>query len=81
VLPGARRPELIVPPEWPRRLWAALTQLEKLQPLAKRRLVEALVVTISHDQQLTVAEAELLRTVCAVLNCPLPPLLPRAVVA
>ena len=80
VLPGAaRRPELSVPPEWPRRLWAALTQLEKLQPLAKRRLVEALVVTISHDQQLTVAEAELLRTVCAVLNCPLPPLLPKAV--
>jgi hypothetical protein len=80
VLPGAaRRPELNVPPEWPRRLWAALSQLEKLQPLAKRRLVEALVVTISHDQQLTVAEAELLRTVCAVLNCPLPPLLPKAV--
>jgi Zn-dependent protease with chaperone function len=79
VLPGGRRPELSVPPEWPRRLWAALTQLEKLQPLAKRRLVEALVVTISHDEQLTVAEAELLRTVCAVLRCPLPPLLPKAV--
>jgi len=79
VLPGARRPEFVVPPQWPRRLWAALTQLERLQPLAKRRLVEALVVTISNDQQLTVAEAELLRTVCAVLQCPLPPLLPRAV--
>ncbi len=79
VLPGKRRPEFFVPPEWPRRLWAALTQLEKLQPLAKRRLVEALVMTISHDGQLTVAEAELLRTVCAVLHCPLPPLLPRAV--
>ena len=36
-------------------------------------------MTVSHDQQLTVEEAELLRTVCAVLKCPLPPLLPKAV--
>jgi Zn-dependent protease with chaperone function len=77
VLPGPRRPEFALPPDWPRRLWTALTQLEALRPLAKRQLVEALVITISHDAQLTVAEAELLRTVCAVLQCPLPPLLPR----
>lgn len=76
VLPGPRRPELAVPADWPKRLWAALSRLETLQPQAKRRLVEGLVMTIAHDQLLTVAEAELLRTVCAVLRCPLPPLLP-----
>jgi Zn-dependent protease with chaperone function len=80
-LPGARRPVLEVPGDWPRRLWTALTRLEALHPQAKRTLVEALVVTISHDQQLTVAEAELLRTVCAVLRCPLPLLLPRTLPA
>jgi hypothetical protein len=81
VLPGPRRPEPAMPADWPRRLWTALTQLEALHPHAKRRLVEALVITIAHDELLTVAEAELLRTACAVLQCPLPPLLPRAEVA
>lgn len=79
VLPGPRRPPLEVPADWPRRLWAALSKLEALHPLAKRELVEALVATISHDGHLTVAEAELLRTTCAVLRCPLPLLLPRTV--
>jgi Zn-dependent protease with chaperone function len=81
VLPGPRRPPLEVPADWPRRLWSALSRLEALHPHAKRTLVAALVTTISHDGQLTVAEAELLRTVCAVLRCPLPLLLPRAATA
>jgi hypothetical protein len=81
VLPGPRRPEYAVPADWPRRLWTALSQLEALHPFAKRRLVEALVATISHDGYLTVAEAELLRTACAVLQCPLPPLLPAPLLA
>jgi hypothetical protein len=38
-------------------------------------LVEALVDAVSSDQRVSVAEAELLRTVCAVLHCPLPALL------
>jgi hypothetical protein len=33
---------------------------------------------ISSDGVVTVAEAELLRTVCAALHCPLPPLLQGA---
>jgi hypothetical protein len=72
-----RRPPLERAADWPRRLWSALTHLEGLNPVAKRALVEALVITVSHDEYLTVQEAELLRTVCAVLQCPLPPLLPR----
>jgi uncharacterized tellurite resistance protein B-like protein len=70
-----RQPEFALPPDWQRPLWSALTQLEQLQPIAKRQLIEALSRTIAHDGLLTVAEAELLQTVCAVLQCPLPPLL------
>jgi len=49
--------------------------LDALAPPAKQVLVEALVDAVSHDGRVTVAEAELLRTVCAVLHCPLPALL------
>ncbi len=58
---------------WPRALDAALNRLDRLAPEAKERLVEALVITISHDLRMTVEEFELLRTICAVLHCPLPP--------
>lgn len=33
-----------------------------------------MVTAIGHDGTMTVAEIELLRTVCALLHCPLPPL-------
>jgi hypothetical protein len=33
---------------------------------------------VSHDGRMRVAEAELLRTVCGLLHCPLPPMLERA---
>ena len=32
---------------------------------------------VSHDGRVSVAEAELLRTICGVLHCPLPPMLER----
>ena len=51
--------------------------LDALAPAAKEMLVEALVDAVSSDQRVSVAEAELLRTVCAVLHCPLPALLER----
>jgi hypothetical protein len=53
----------------------ALSRLDALMPAAKEQLVEALLRTIAHDERMTVEEAELLRTVCAALHCPLPPLL------
>ena len=37
--------------------------------------MQALVRVISADGLVTLAEAELLRAVCAALHCPLPPLL------
>lgn len=53
-------------------VWPALDALE---PLGKELLLEGLVAAIGNDGRITVAEAELLRAVCASLHCPLPPLL------
>ena len=60
---------------WPEALRESLRELAMLRPLAKKELIEGLVSTIAHDRRLAVAEGELLRTVCAVLHCPLPPIL------
>ena len=51
--------------------------LDALDPLAKQMLVEAITDAISHDGRISVAESELLRTICGVLHCPLPPVLER----
>ena len=59
---------------WAPALDVALSRLDQLAPIAKEQLVEAMVATVTHDQQLTMGEAELLRAVCASVHCPLPPL-------
>ncbi len=80
---GARRllpmqtPEYMPPRDWTTAFDRALTRLDALAPKMKQELVEALALTIEYDQQVTTAEAELLRIVCATLHCPLP-LLPVA---
>jgi Zn-dependent protease with chaperone function len=68
------RPAYGVPAPWPAALDVALSRLDQLAPIAKEQLVEAMLATVTHDQQLTMGEAELLRAVCAGLHCPLPPL-------
>jgi Zn-dependent protease with chaperone function len=65
------------PAEGVQALDAVWEPLDALAPAAKEMLVEALVDAVSQDQRVSVAEAELLRTVCAVLHCPLPALLER----
>jgi Zn-dependent protease with chaperone function len=75
VLP-MRRPPFAPAEDWPRKLSAALPRLEQLHPFAKKAVIEGLVKTVASDEVLTEEEAELLRTVCALLHCPLPPLLP-----
>ena len=65
------------PAEGVQALDAVWAPLDALVPAAKQVLVEALVDAASHDRQVSVAEAELLRTVCALLHCPLPPMLER----
>jgi Zn-dependent protease with chaperone function len=52
-------------------VWSAL---DALAPEDKSVLVQAVVGVIGADKLITISEAELLRTVCALLHCPLPPL-------
>jgi Zn-dependent protease with chaperone function len=54
---------------------AALEALRSLAPMQKGVLVKGLFAAVSVDGTIRVAEAELMRLVGAVLDCPLPPLL------
>jgi Zn-dependent protease with chaperone function len=64
------------PQDWVAALDEALPRLDRLEPVAKSLLLEALLTTLHHDGRIREQEAELLRAVCAALRCPLPPLLP-----
>jgi len=66
------------PPGGVQALDAVWEPLDALDPLAKQVMVEAITAAVSHDNRVSVAEAELLRTICGVLHCPLPPMLERA---
>ena len=66
------------PGDWTGALDRALPRLDLLAPAGKELVVRALTRAIGADGQVSVAEAELLRTVCAGLHCPLPPLLQDA---
>lgn len=77
IMGGAAAPALAVPPNWSVALDASLDKLARLGPTDKRRVVAALTATVAHDGRLTLEEAELLRTICAILRCPLPPLMPE----
>ncbi|MFD0725280.1 M48 family metallopeptidase [Lysobacter brunescens] len=69
--------DLVVPSEGVTALEPVWPVLDALEPHAKQLLVEAVTAAVSHDGRIGVAESELLRTVCAVLHCPLPPVLER----
>lgn len=62
----------------PAALDEILPVLDRLEPMGKELLLEGLVVAVSHDGRVSVAESELLRTVCASLHTPLPPMLSKA---
>jgi|CXWL01.1.fsa_nt_gi Zn-dependent protease with chaperone function/uncharacterized tellurite resistance protein B-like protein len=53
----------------------ALEMLKGLAPMQKAVLVKGLFAAVSHDGTIRIMEAELMRMVGAVLDCPLPPLL------
>ncbi len=74
VLPGEAI-ALAPPVDWQSALDCALRRLDHLAPAGKELVVRALTATIGADGRVAVAEAELLRTICAALHCPLPPLL------
>jgi hypothetical protein len=54
---------------------ASLDTLAGLGARSQQRLVAAISRCIAHDGRLSLREAELLRAICATLNCPLPPVL------
>lgn len=53
-----------------------LLKLSQVEPMQRQRLVDACAAAICADFEVKVAEAELLRAVCDMLDCPMPPLLP-----
>jgi hypothetical protein len=53
----------------------ALQALNSLAPMQKALLVKGLLAAVTHDGTIRLMEAELMRLVGAVLDCPLPPLL------
>ena len=59
---------------WQDRLDQAMDKLLHTGLSDRSSIIEALTVTALHDGRITVAESELLRVVCATLDCPLPPL-------
>jgi hypothetical protein len=54
----------------------ALEELAQTAPKLRQRLVDAAAACICADADVNVPEAELLRAVCDMLDCPMPPLLP-----
>jgi hypothetical protein len=77
VLPDTK-PGYSPPTEWMVALDRALPKLDLLTPAGKELVVRGLTHAISADGVVSVNEAELLRTVCAALHCPLPPILQQA---
>ena len=66
-------PDYKPPQQWVEPMDTALHRLDGLPPVAKEELVKALTTTISQDARVRTSEAEMLRAVCAILHCPLPP--------
>lgn len=58
-----------------RTLDRSLDVLAALNGKGRRAMLEAITIVAVHDDQVTIAEAELIRTICASLDVPLPPLL------
>jgi len=73
VLPGTQWPFQPPPSAW-QALDAVWPVLDGLDGAAKATVVEALATVVWHDGVVGAAESELLRMVCALLHCPLPPL-------
>lgn len=57
------------------KLDRSLDILLALNAKGRQRLIRAISTVAAFDRHLNVAEAELIRTVCATLDCPLPPIL------
>ncbi|HEX4414298.1 MAG TPA: M48 family metallopeptidase [Lacipirellulaceae bacterium] len=58
------------------QLDSALRELAQVAPKLRAKLVDACAACICADLSVSVEEGELLRAICDMLNCPMPPLLP-----
>ena len=72
VFPGAALAWPPLPSAWQLPFERALDELDGLMPPAKEVLIQGLASAIHADGEVSVAEAELLRVICASLHCPLP---------
>ncbi len=63
------------------RLHKALQQLAQVVPKQRAKLIDACAAAVCADAEVRVEEAELLRAVCDMLDCPMPPLLPGETIA
>ncbi len=77
VLPDAIDP-YAPPDDFALALDRALPKLDRLAPAGKELLVRGLTRAIGADGVVSVSEAELLRTICAAVHCPLPPQIDQA---
>ena len=59
------------------RLDKAIEELGELKPLQKPQLLKACIEIVSADGQVQPIEMELVRAIAAVLDCPVPPLVPN----
>jgi len=66
----------LLPPEECRldHLDGALEKLARVAPRERARLVDACAACVCADADVNVAEAELLRAICDIIDCPMPPL-------
>lgn len=62
------------PGQGPVALDSAWPALDRLDSRHKELLVQGMVTVVGYDGAFTVHETELVRTVCAMLHCPVPPL-------
>lgn len=53
----------------------SLDVLQRMNSAATQSLLEAVNTTVSHDGKVSLQEAEMIRAICASLDCPLPPIL------
>ena len=53
----------------------SLAALRQMNSAGRQSLIRAVSKTVAYDGSLTLSEAELLRAICATLDCPMPPIL------
>lgn len=57
------------------QLDSALDTLSRVAPKQRARLVDACAACICADSDVSIAEGELLRAICDIIDCPMPPLI------